>query len=446
MIAAGRLTVLEHQPIPIGMPGDPPAEGGLTRGEVDRLLQVNAQRPGFCEVGVRQVTLAQHCGIVGLGERVLEVLPKTQDAMESPQECRGVLLRLLHESGQLPRHEDPAVGQHLRHAPLLDAFIAAYFDALAAVLRGGLLRRYRSRAEDLPVVRGRIDFARQWGPLSGRGDRVACVVDDLLVDHVWNRVLKAALRSTRPWIRDVALGRRWIELMQALDEVDDTRLQAADLQHLHFDRQAERLRPAIAWARALLQGLSPSLRAGEQRAPALLFDMNRVFESSMAAQWHRRLQRAEVSGGWTLHPQDRGASLATQVSAQRVTPAFALRPDLVLRQGGLPRAVADTKWKRLSCDRHGTVLPAEADVLQMHAYAAAYECHDLTLIYPWHDGLRRARLAEYRLPPVQGRAPLLRVLCVDVHHDELPARLGAWPQPEPRGGGGSLATMRPCSP
>ena len=114
------------------------------------------QRPGFCEVGHRRVKLARFCGVVGLGERVLEILPKTQDGAGTT----GLPWRAAADASTdraipaVPEHQ--AVGQHVRRAPLLEAFIAAFFDAVSALTRGGLLKQYLESADDLTVVRGRI--------------------------------------------------------------------------------------------------------------------------------------------------------------------------------------------------------------------------------------------------------------------------------------------------
>ena len=62
----------------------------------------------------------------------------------------------------------------------------------------------------------------------------------------------------------------------------------------------------------------------------------------------------------------------------------------------------------------------------MQAYASAFGCHELQLVYPWYPGLVGSKSAEIRLPPVQGKSPVLRVICIDVHADELPLRIGRW--------------------
>jgi len=415
------LTALEHQPIPITPEG---SEWSLTPAEAERLVQIGEQRPGFCEVGHRQVKLAQFCGVVGLGDRVLEILPKVQDIASSAEDCRGVLLRLLRFTERFPQFQHQAVGQHLRRAPLLEAFIAAFFDTVTALARGGLLKQYEMREEDLTVVRGRIDVMGQLGTHANRPDVVACAFDELTVDNVWNRVLKRAIRCTRPWIRSVELNRQWVDLMGVLDGVNDAALIGVDVARLSFNRQAERYRAAIDWARWILALLAPTLRAGRSEAPALLFDMNKLFESAVASVVRRGCHE---SSGLTVEAQDKSQALVTLVSQESVERGFYLRPDLIFRRGSSIVTIADTKWKLIACDKRDRLMPSEQDMYQMHAYASAYQCNDLALVYPWHSELEGKISAEFRLPPLNGSSPVVRVVCIDVQDDGLPLRLGCWP-------------------
>lgn len=415
------ITALEHQPIPITAGG---IGWSLTPAEAERLAHIGEQRPGFCEVGHRKVKVAQFCGVVGLGDRILEILPKTQDAGSTVEECRGVLLRLLGWTERFPHFKHQPVGQQLRRAPLLEAFISAFFDAVITVLRGGLLKQYQEHEDDLRVVRGRISLERQLGSHSNRPDVVACAFDELAVDNVWNRILKKAIRCTRPWIRSVELNRKWVELMGMLDSVEDARLSSTDVARLAFNRQAERYRAAIDWARWILALLAPALRAGRSEAPALLFDMNKLFESAVA-----KLVRTRMHGlaDVTVDVQDTSRNLVTMVDRERVEPGFILRPDLVFRHHGSVVGIADTKWKLLAQDSRGRLIPNQVDMYQMHAYAAAFQCTDVRLIYPWRNEFVGRPETEFRLPAAEGRVATVRVICIDVHADELPTRLGQWP-------------------
>lgn len=414
------LTAFEHQPIPVGGHVD---GNGLSNSEADYLSFLSELRPGFCERGYRSVRLAQYCGVVSLGERMLEILPKVAD-LEPAAECRGVLLRLLQQAEEFPLFQHLSAGQHLRHAPLLEVFISAFFDTVTEIVRGGLLRQYMVHEEDLQVVRGCIVANRQFAVHSNRPDRIACRFDELTANNIWNQLIKTGLRLVRPWIRSLELNRRWVELMAVFDEVDDTRVELREFKRLVFNRHAMRYRVVTDWVRWILSLQSPDLRAGQNDAPGLLFDMNLLFQSAIASVLRRR---AGTFRNMQVTSQDSGSYLASLAGSQTHR-AFALRPDLVMWHGGQVAAIGDTKWKRVEVSQSGYLKPTPADIYQMHAYATKYQCECLALIYPWHEGLRGSKETTFVLPPVGYLHPRVEVLCVDVHTDSF----------ELRSGGGSL--------
>lgn len=404
------ISAFEHQLIPVGTGR---GQAAIVPQEAARLALISESRPGFCTFGYQSVRLAQYAGLVSMGERILEILPKVDDADGIPEVGRGIFLRLLRLSGAVKIFSDENVHHDLRRQSLLDVFIAAYFDAVAALIRMGLLRRYRTLEDDLTLIRGRLQIERQAAVHGMRIDRLACRFDELTADNEWNRCLKAALHVVRPWISSIYLGRRWLELSAALDDVSLIPMTPTRLNELKFDRQAAHYKPAIQWAKWILSILSPNLRAGRNEAPGLIFDMNKLFESSMVAVLRRR---AAVHGQLQVDAQDTGTYLTTLVgsSGKRV---FGLRPDIVVREAGEVVAVGDTKWSRVGIGAGGYLLPKEEHIYQMHAYAAVYPCEHFTLIYPWHSGLQGAKPTTFSLPSIGSRKPVISVTCVDVGSD-----------------------------
>ncbi|WP_396617310.1 McrC family protein [Lysobacter soli] len=410
-MAPHMLTAGEHQTLSVGDGGD------LTSAEAAVLASLAQQRRGFCTLGHRSLKLAQYVGLVNLGGRVLEVLPKIGEDADAAK-GRGTLLRLLRLAYDLPVFEHGGVGHGLQQRDLLDVFVLAYLRALLQLVRAGLLRRYRTEEDDLGVVRGRMMLGRQVAVHAMRIDRVACRFDELSIDNPWNQVLKAALFAARPWARGLESGRLWLEMAAALDGVSVRRDALELLAMLVPDRQVHHYTGALRWAGWILKLLSPDLRGGGSQAPELLFDMNRLFEASVAAL----LRRRAFAAGWHLSAQDDGFNLAT-LESEPGRSYFRLRPDLVLREGTRVLVVADTKWSRLEIDRVGRLVPDVAHVYQLHAYASVYPCEEVTLIYPWHRGLEGAHPTAFRLPACGTRQPMLRIICIDVAGDDMPFRV-----------------------
>lgn len=408
------LAVFERQDVPVA---DASAHA-LSRTEAESLEALAERIPRLCDRRFRSVRMGSFCGLLPLGARVLEVLPKVDDH-GPPEQCRGILINLLQRGHDLRVFRQLTGSQQLRSGPLLEVFIAAFFDEVRAIVRGGLLREYQLHEDDLRIVRGRVQLNRQFSALADRRDLLSCRFDELTADNSWNRFVKAGLRAVRGWIGNVELSRMWVELLIAFEEVTDAPPAPDAYAQLRWDRKASRYRPAVEWARRILTLLSPALRAGEAEAPGLLFDMDKLWESTVAGELGRQLEGEGVQVG----AQAGGRYLAVLAGAD--AGAVGLRPDLLLKRRGRVMAVGDTKWKRLEPDRNGYLIPSREDVYQMHAYAAAYQCERLALIYPWHEGLVGTRESVLELPPMGGLRPRLHVVCIDVRDGRFDTVRGA---------------------
>lgn len=405
------LSVTEHGTLPV----DPGREDALTPDEAGRCERIAEARPGFCVRRRAEVRFAQYAGLVHLGDRMLEVLPKVEGSNASIAECRGIFLRLLRRAPNLPVHVRGTASHALRSGALLEHFLSAFFEELEHLLRAGLLRRYDTREEDLAVVRGRLDTRRQTTVLALRPDRLACRYRRLTADQPWNQVLKAALGACRGWLTSTALRRRWIALWAAFDGVSVPDRIAPVLATLLADRQTLRYAAAIRWARWILACHTPALRAGDAAAPAMLFDTNALFEQAVATALRSLLPRQ--GDPRNVRTQARERSLARAEDSGR--PSVRLRPDIVIEQDGRLEAIVDTKWKRLAV-AHGHARPHPGDVHQMLAYAAAFRCARLVLLYPRTEEFAYAASTVLRLPDFGDLTPRLELAWVDVGEDALP--------------------------
>ena len=132
-------------------------------------------------------------------------------------------------------------------------------------------------------------------------------------------------------------------------------------------------RRLLELCRVFLQGKSFTAFSGGQSALALLFPMERVFESYVAAVLRRHLDSKQ----YQVHVQVKGKYLFELPRKQ-----FALRPDLVIEDlNSGEKTVLDTKWKLLSPQWHNYGI-SQADMYQMYAYQKEYAAKQTVLLYP----------------------------------------------------------------
>ena len=263
---------------------------------------------------------------------------------------------------------DTAAGKDFAHghgddlaATLARRFVREFRGLLAA----GLLRGYAEQAGDSPTVRGRIDFAQMMHKPSRLFPIVA---DEFTLDHVLNQVPQTAAVALLGCELPAEVRQSVTQVMHALAAVTAIAPAAIRWDDFHFDARTAHYRPVFETARAVLTGL----HSGEA-ATTRLFNLAAIFETELTARL----------AGDRIEPQAR-------IVLDGGGPARTLRPDFVVRGPDCGAvAVWDAKWKTLA--RGG---PADDDLHQVLAYAAALGVRRCGLIYPG----RRASDSELTTP------------------------------------------------
>lgn len=394
------ISVLEHEVIPVIENGDVTdlwagSDPWFTQEEAQALLLVNEVRRGFCQRLSGGVRFAQHCGIVRLPNCVVEVLPKIglDDARMSHEldRSRGALLAMLRSAGQITITNVGPVPQKAVRAPLLDIFIEAFLHSALEQARRGLLSRYMTNVDDLPVVKGKFQAHGHVRRNLARPHLLHCEYDEFTTDNGYNRAIRATLEVCRTWVERAATQRLWFETHSRYAGITSVRISGSDVARLPRNRTTRRYETVLKWCEWLLSLASPALSAGAQQAPGLLFDMNKLFEAHAARleELASGSERIVSTQGPPLHLANRGSD-----------DVFLLKPDITvwhIGQDGSPSTidrVVDAKWKRLEPQASDFGVD-QADIYQLLAYAWRYGCTTLELAYPMPDALD-----EHILEPV----------------------------------------------
>ncbi len=229
--------------------------------------------------------------------------------------------------------------------------------------RRGLWRAYVSRQERLPYVRGRLDapaLARQ--PVSAQWPgRYEAFSADLAHNRIPLWTLHLLLRSGLGSAEiQTQLQRAYQGLRGAVTPIPCT---AHECLALTYTRLNEDYRPIHALCRFFLDQAGPSHHLGDLAMLPFLIDMDRLYETFVAAWLQRRLPPHLL--------------LQRQEPLTSRSGAIQMRVDLVLRDrtSGAVQYVLDTKYKAAG-------KPAAADLQQVAFYAQAYGCREAVLVYP----------------------------------------------------------------
>ena len=187
------LVVFEHERLRVGV-------GGFKERHW-RLLSRWAERQGdrYIEVWGDGVRFLQWVGVLEVEGLVIEVLPKaeldrSQDGREaSSRKWRRILLSLLEAAGYLDIRAGELARLELQDRTLLDILFERYLDSVEALLKEGLIKRYRSVSRDRRAVKGRIDHIDNLRRNLCHAERISTVASEYDRFNLPNRVLKAAV-------------------------------------------------------------------------------------------------------------------------------------------------------------------------------------------------------------------------------------------------------------
>lgn len=349
--------------------------------------------------GRRVVQVTSYVGVIQAPSGYqIEVLPKVGKAIGGgATEARQLLIEMLCCLQGFRHVRTNSAEIAAARMPLLEVFISEFLRAADAVVKRGLRGDYLSRQDNLFALRGKLLMAPHLRHNLFRADRFFTEHDEFSVDRPENRLLHAALRRVLAVTSSEANQRMARELQFVFADVPVSHRPDNDFQRVRLDRGMNSYGDALAWARLILDGISPLTGSGDNRAPSLLYPMEAVFEAFVAKHL-----AAQFS-----HP----LSLRTQTSSHHLVRHlgqkwFRLKPDLLVRERERNRLVMDTKWKLLDgskangTDKYGL---SQADFYQLNAYGQNYLDGegDVVLIYPKTTAFD-APLPVFKFPKSEG--------------------------------------------
>lgn len=326
-----------------------------------------------------EIRVGPAVGIARTRGVVVEILPKVDRGLpagERAATARSNLIEFLSYSRHLPKEPERDAPQQLSRLPLYEAILRLFALSLVEALRDGPWATYCARQDDLPTLRGRIDFSRQVQLELSRPGLMACRHRPYTVDHMINRVLRYGAFLASCWTQDATTTRLLLRAEALLADVPLARCRAEDCDTIRFHRLNAHLEAPVRWTRLLLGSVRPDLSAGTQPAFVLLVDMARVFQDYVA----RLCQQFLPAHGYRVKRQARVGHLLFDESGARIPQV----PDLLLSPAEGPSIVLDTKYS--TCDDD----PSEADLRQMLAYMSLIRGkppesgappHDAVLLY-----------------------------------------------------------------
>ena len=311
----------------------------------------------------------------------IQVLPKidfSNDQDSGNEETKRVFLRMLRSMKDFPSKVFNDANLKTDRMMLYEIFINMYLQEVRNLVKHGIKSQYVDREDNLKFYKGKLVVNEQIKQNAAHGERFYVRYDEYLVDRAENRLVKATLLKLQGITISAENQKEIRQLLTAFEMVSPSVNYQKDFSLVVIDRNTKDYDMLMRWSKVFLLNKSFTTFSGGHDARALLFPMEKVFESYVAQQ----LKKVLIDLDWELSIQDRGYYLFDSPKQ------FALRPDIVITRDNATKIILDTKWKSLEDKpsiRYGI---SQADMYQMYAYSKKYNTSEIWLLYPVNSEMR----------------------------------------------------------
>ena len=303
----------------------------------------------------------------------IEILPKIADKTDTDK-SKVVFIKMLRTLKNFPFKSSNLASLKTQNLPLLEIFISMFLCELEALVKKGIKSDYVALEENLNFLRGKLNINEQIKRNSIHKERFYVGYNEFLSDIKINRIIKTTLKFLYKKSNSSKNQQKIRELLFIFDEVSTCDDYKNFFDKLIINRQVKHYEQTLLWCKIFLFGNSFTPHKGDDLAFALLFDMNKLFESYVG-----NFIKKKFSGTILQHSEKH------LIEAPK---SFKLKPDIFLEG----EFIADTKWKIIRQDINESEKKykiSQADLYQLYAYGKKYECVKLYLIYPKIDGARQ---------------------------------------------------------
>ena len=325
------------------------------------------------------ITAKNYVGVITMNDgTTIEILPKIfshaafTDEEEKEKKVKKLLIDMLKTLRNTPFKSLQATNVNIDKLSIFEIFIRMFVDEVFYIVKRGLKCDYETIQSNENVFKGKMVFAVQIKHNYAHKERSFVEYDEFNTNRAENKILKSTLSYLYKCTTSSRNKSDIKTLLNAFNSVDESNEYKSDFAKIVPDRKTADYQTALMWSKVFLMGKSFTSFSGSEVAFALLFPMETLFESYIAAQLKKMLGHSEYS----LSAQDKTYHLFDGPRK------FLMKPDIVIKNKALAQVfVMDTKWKVLSADKANYAIP-QADMYQMYAYQKKYTSENVTLLYP----------------------------------------------------------------
>ena len=318
----------------------------------------------------------------------IQILPKvdfgTNDTGKTTEE---VFIDMLKTMKDFPGKVFSSANLRTESVNLYEIFINMYLYQLSLLTRKGLKSAYISQEDTLNVFKGKLLVNRHLKENIGHAERFSLAYDEFNLNRPENRLIKSTLLKLQKISTSSNNLKSIRQQLIYFDLVAPSWNYASDFDEVQIDRTTKDYEEILAWSKVFLMNKSFSIFSGDNKARALLFPMEKVYESFVSMHIVDIFEREHYS----VSTQDTGRYLLKEENRN----IFSLRPDIVVKDKEENTIIMDTKWKRLYDSPQENYGISQTDMYQLYAYSKKYNANKVWVLYPRVNELEN-RIIEFR--------------------------------------------------
>lgn len=360
----------------------------------------------------RIITARNYVGVIKMDDgTTIEILPKIfSSETEDAGKTKKLLVEMLKTLRNSPFKSLQTTNVNIEKMSIFEVFIRMFIDEVFSIVKRGLKCNYETIQSNEKVFKGKLKVSENIRYNYAHKERSYVEYDEFNINRVENKLLKSTLLYL---YRHSSSSRNKNDIKTILNyfiEVDESKDYEGDFARIVPERNTKDYDTALLWSRVFLKGKSFTSFAGSEVAFALLFPMETLFESYIAAQLHKRLKNSKYS----ISAQDRKYHLFDEPSKR-----FLMKPDIVISDKIQKQVfIMDTKWKVLS-DSKANYGISQADMYQMYAYQKKYSSENVTLIYPMTDKVENKEIQYQSKDGVNVKIFFVDLYCINESLEKL---------------------------
>lgn len=305
----------------------------------------------------------------------IEILPKIANGQHDLNDVKKLFIKMLSTVKQINGKAFEMTHLSINDNSLIEIFIAMFLQEVNEIIKRGLKSDYVVLEQNESYLKGKLNIQKQIQLNSFNKTRFHSKFDEFDINIPENQIIKSTLLFLKKESinghnqKMINMYLHYFDSVSSLRDADNT------FKKIKKNREYAYYDQAIIWAEIFLKKKSFTSFTGNSLAYALLFPMEKVFESYVAHMIKNHLSNHVV------YLQDSRYYLFDDDGSGNKH--YRLKPDIIIKNSETKLVtIVDTKWKILNATG-----PTQSDLYQMYAYNSRYkhygeDVNKVVLLYP----------------------------------------------------------------